>query len=204
MRPGSSDDVVIPGNISLTHSQSYADTINSLTTGSGVALAVSGGSLALNTASTIDGNLTVYGGTFGGSADLTVTGTFGWDGATLQGVNGHGSLTAAGGTSLGSFATLDGFELINPSGQTAIFSTSANGQAALALTHGCRAGQPRSLSLPQQRLSVQPRQHRHVEQRRHHPARRSGLANDNRNGWPKVTSRISRKLSGTPAFPPDR
>ena len=29
-------------------------------------------------------------------------------------------------------------------------------------------------------------------------------ANDNRNGWPKVTSRISRKLSGTPAFPPDR
>src|SRR6516164_171620 len=67
---GTLDDVVIPANVSLTHSQNYAETINSLTTGSGDVLTVSGGSLMINTASTINGNLSVYGGTFGGSADL--------------------------------------------------------------------------------------------------------------------------------------
>src|SRR5205814_2856765 len=70
---------------------------------------------------------------------VTVTGTFEWDGGTLQGVGGHGSLTTAGGGTI-SVATphiiSGGFHLINPSGPTitwdmASYSVGMTGAAVL-------------------------------------------------------------------------
>jgi len=127
--PGSGDDVVIPANISLTHSQNSADTINSLTTGAGDALGASSGSLTISAHSAIDPSfvLSIGGGTvsfnasvpetvtlaslyissnqyigystMGGTDNFVVTGSFTWAGGMLAGPAGS-TLTAQGGMTL--------------------------------------------------------------------------------------------------------
>jgi hypothetical protein len=59
--PGSGDDVVIPANISITHTANNPDIVNSLSTNGGDAINVSGGSLAINATTNVTGNLTLSG-----------------------------------------------------------------------------------------------------------------------------------------------
>ena len=62
--PGAADDVIIdvPGSVTITHT-SGADSINSLSLASNDTLSLSGGSLSIATASTLDGTLALSGGT---------------------------------------------------------------------------------------------------------------------------------------------
>ena len=128
--PGPSDHAVIdvPG-ITVTHSSSMSDSVNSLTiSSSDSTLDMSSGSLALATTSSIAGSLTLSGATLSTAADLTVSGSMSWTGGTIAG---FGSLDIANGATLqvsldpGVTATLDGVVLENA------------GAAALALAAGC-------------------------------------------------------------------
>ena len=74
--PGASDNVTIdlaPG-ITVTHSQSDDDSVNTLTLASADTLSILGGSLSIESASTIDGTFNLTGGTLKGAGTLTVTG----------------------------------------------------------------------------------------------------------------------------------
>jgi hypothetical protein len=76
--PGPSDDVVInqPG-ITVTHSTSAIDTVNSLTISSSQSsLDISGGSLALSTTSSIAGTVSIEGATLTTAGNLAVAGPF--------------------------------------------------------------------------------------------------------------------------------
>jgi hypothetical protein len=144
--PGSSDDVVIPANVALTHSQG-TDTINSITTGSGDALTAYGGKLTINSHSVIDPsfNLSIGGGwlsfnaavpdtltlaslTIGasgvldGNDNFIVTGAFNWSSSYLIGPAGS-FLKAQNGMNIGN-AYVGGRTLINPAGQTATLQSS--------------------------------------------------------------------------------
>ncbi len=58
-------------------------------------------------------SLTLSGGTLIAGEDFTVTGTFTWAGATLQGVNGHGSLTVLSDMTLSGNHNVRDFNLVN-------------------------------------------------------------------------------------------
>ncbi len=107
--PTPTDDVVInlPG-ISITHAQTNGDSVHSLTSQDPIDL--SAGALTVASASTLNADLTLDGGTLSGS--FTVNGVFTWNDGTLQ----NGGLTANGGlaVNLGFGApTLDGFTIDN-------------------------------------------------------------------------------------------
>jgi len=115
------------------------DTGGNWSTGSALtsadAVQINSGTVNLNHAATVS-NLTLSGGTLVDSAAMTVSGLFSWTGGTLQGVNGQGSLTAAGGSTIsGSLVTLDdGFTFINPAGQTVTWG-SAGGNSVIQSPH---------------------------------------------------------------------
>ncbi len=132
--PGPADDVVIsmPG-ITVTHSSSAPDSVNSLTiTSNRSALDISDGSLAFNTTSSIAGSLTLSNASLGVAGDLTVSGPMAWTGGTIAG---GGTLSAQGGLALGSSGdevteTLDGVALDNAG------AASFSGSEGMALQGG--------------------------------------------------------------------
>src|SRR5262249_26729699 len=86
--PGLFDDVInVPGNVTITHSAGQ-DMVHSLTCEDNLVL--SGGTLGLATASTIDGAFTMSNATLKGPGDLTLNGLFTW--------TGFGSMTGGGHT----------------------------------------------------------------------------------------------------------
>ncbi len=93
--PGAGDDAVIPdvaGHVAITHSQG-TNAIRSLTSAEAVIL--SGGSLELTAASTIQSALILdSGATLTGAGNLTVNGRFTWSSGTMAGT---GATTANGG-----------------------------------------------------------------------------------------------------------
>jgi hypothetical protein len=82
--------VIGPTSMAVTHSAG-SDAVRSLSSQTGIVL--SGGTLALATASSIDGSLDLTGGRLDGPGDLTVSGLLTWTGGTMAG----GSRTAANG-----------------------------------------------------------------------------------------------------------
>jgi hypothetical protein len=111
--PTASDDVVINmSGITVTHSGSAADAVNSLTiSASDATLDLSNGSLAMSATSSIAGNLTMSGGTLSTASTLTVTGAMSWTGGTISG---GGTLAAQGGIAIsGNGPTLDNSTLDN-------------------------------------------------------------------------------------------
>jgi len=138
--PGLNDVALIGqqfSGITILHDDSMSDSVYRIQ--SQAALVLSGGALSIASTSTIDNSLTLMGATLGGSGDLTLNGQFIWQGATLQGVDGEGSLTAELGMTLGvsggSYLTLDGYTLVNPQGPTANLQT-ANLQTYIVLDPG--------------------------------------------------------------------
>jgi hypothetical protein len=114
--PAAADDAVINlAGITVTHSASNSDTVNSLTMGNnlGDTLALSAGTLSLASTSSLNNNaLIVSGGTLSGAGSLSVGGLFSWTGGTLSG---SGTLNANGGMTIGGTATkfLDAHTLTN-------------------------------------------------------------------------------------------
>jgi Bacterial Ig-like domain (group 3) len=96
--PGPSDDVVIDiSGITVTHSSTDSDSAHSLTlSASDSTLDLSSGSLAIASASSISGDLTISGGTLSTAGTLTVSGAMDWTGGTITG----GTLSIAAGASL--------------------------------------------------------------------------------------------------------
>jgi large repetitive protein len=118
--PGSGDDVTIDVAANVVHSDDVTDSINSLT--SMEPLTISGGTLSIAAASTIDSTLTLTGGTLTGTGDVTVSGLVTLTTGTLSGV---GSLNANGGMLInapGQGLNFDGRTINNPAGQTATWS----------------------------------------------------------------------------------
>ncbi len=116
--PGPSDVVVIDlGYVTITHSSSTADAVNSLAIpASDVTLNLSNGSLALSN-SNIAVNLTMSGGTLSTAGTLTVNGAMDWTEGTITG---GGTLSIPAGASLamapnnaGTTEVLDGVALEN-------------------------------------------------------------------------------------------
>jgi hypothetical protein len=114
--PGPSDAAVIPfADITVTHGTSTSDAVNSLN--SQAAVAITGGSLALASTSSINNTLSLSpGGTLTGSGNITVEKEFTWTGGTLAGPT-SSSLTAQGGVLITgndiNWQTLDGRALYN-------------------------------------------------------------------------------------------
>src|SRR5262249_14493768 len=94
------------------------------------AITLSGGSLSVATASTIDNSLSLSGATLHGDGSLTVNGLFSDNSGTLDSAGGTGQLTAAGGVGLGGNNALTGYCLVIPSGQ------SASSNATFTLSNG--------------------------------------------------------------------
>ena len=90
--PGSGDDVSIDVAANVVHSDAVTDSINSLT--SMEPLTISGGTLSIAAASTIDNTLSLTGGTLTGTGDLTVSGLVTLTTGTLSG--GASSMPMAG------------------------------------------------------------------------------------------------------------
>jgi len=110
--PTSSDDAQVNfSGITVTHSTSASDTVNSLT--SQASFNLSGGSLSVVTTSVISGSFAMSGGTLTGSGNLTVTGPTTWTGGTMSG---SGVTDAQGGLTIGS--TESGSYTENLSGRT--------------------------------------------------------------------------------------
>ena len=97
--PGPSDDVVIEiSGITVTHSSTDSDSVNSLTiSASDSTLNLSNGSLAIASDSSISGDLTISGGTLSTAGALTVSGTTDWTAGTITA---GGTLAIAAGASL--------------------------------------------------------------------------------------------------------
>jgi hypothetical protein len=114
--PTASDDAVINiSGVTVTHSASATDSVNSLTLSSSQSdLNISNGSLAVTVSSSIAGNLTVSGGTLSTASSLTVGGSTTWTGGTISG---GGTLNIPAGASMtlggGGTETLDGVALDN-------------------------------------------------------------------------------------------
>ena len=81
--PGSGDDVTINIAANVVHSDNVTDSINSLT--STEPLTISGGTLSIAAASTIDSTLSLTGGTLTGTGDVTVSGLVTLTSGTLSG-----------------------------------------------------------------------------------------------------------------------
>jgi hypothetical protein len=134
--PTSSDDAQVNfSGITVTHSSSASDSINSVTVAGGTNLSLSSGALAITAALTISGNLTMSGGTLSPAATLTVSGAMTWTGGTI---NGGGTLTTQGTLALGSASasdteTLSGATLDNAGSATL---SAANFAYGLILNNG--------------------------------------------------------------------
>jgi IPT/TIG domain len=114
--PRSADDVTIDVAANVVHSDDVTDSINSLT--STEPLTISGGTLSIAAASTIDSTLTITGGTLTGTGDLTVGDLVTLTGGTLRGPS---ALDANGGILINpanSQFDLDGRTVNNAAGQT--------------------------------------------------------------------------------------
>ena len=123
--PGPSDDAVIDTpSITVTHSSSASDSVNSLTiSSSDTTLDPSGGSLALATASSIAGNLSMEGATLSTEGDLTVTGALAIaDGSLVNTGAGAMTVNAYGPVSF-AVAVLDGVTFNNHAEATFAAST---------------------------------------------------------------------------------
>src|SRR5271157_570589 len=112
--PGAGDDAVLSIAVTnpITHSLSNSDEVRSLT--SQDPINISGGTLAVDAASTVNNTLTLAGGTLTGHGDLTVTTEFDWTGGTLSGTgklilspNAQMNLTGASGTMTGGNRSVD-------------------------------------------------------------------------------------------------
>ena len=102
--PGSGDDVTINIAANVVHSDNVTDSINSLT--STEPLTISGGTLSIAAASTIDNTLSITGGTLTGTGDLTVSGLVTLTSGTLSGssaLNANGGMLITDNTTGASF-----------------------------------------------------------------------------------------------------
>ena len=120
--PGSGDDVTINVASDIVHSQNVADSINSLT--SIEPLTISGGTLSIAAASTINSTLTINGGMMSGTGAVTVGGLLTLTSGTISG---SGAVNANGGILIDQGSTefnLDGRTMINPVGQTTTVTAS--------------------------------------------------------------------------------
>jgi hypothetical protein len=118
--PGPGDDAVIAfSDITVTHTSSASDSVNSLT--SQGAIAITGGSLSLASASNVNNALTLSSGaTLTGGGNITVSGLFNWQSGTLAGAPTGGvlpTLEARGPVQIGDGA-LDSRHLILDQGAT--------------------------------------------------------------------------------------
>ena len=86
--PGAGDDVTIDIAANVVHSERVSDSINSLT--SSEPLTISGGTLSIAAASTIDNTLSITGGTLTGTGDVTVSGLVTLTAGTLSGASEFG------------------------------------------------------------------------------------------------------------------
>jgi hypothetical protein len=108
--PNGTDDAVININTTnpITHSGSQSDAVNTLTSTSQAAIAISTGALSITNAASINGNLTLSGATLISSGTLQVNGTFLISGGTLANANVLSGTTITGTTAGG---TLNGVTL---------------------------------------------------------------------------------------------
>ncbi len=122
--PGSGDDVTIDIAANVVHSNNVTDSINSLT--STEPLTISGGTLSIAAASTIDNTLSLTGGTLTGTGDVSVSGLVTLTTGTLSG----GSALNANGGMLINAPTqglnFDGRTINNPAGQTVMWNSPGN------------------------------------------------------------------------------
>src|SRR5262249_12508491 len=82
--PTPADDVVInKAGVTVSHGFSNFDSVHSLTSQNAIVL--SGGTLVLGAASTINNTFTLSGGTLTGLGKLTVSGQLSWMGGTMSG-----------------------------------------------------------------------------------------------------------------------
>jgi len=119
--PGSADDVTINIAADVVHSNDVTDSIHSLT--STEPLTISGGTLSIAAASTINSTLSITGGTLTGTGNLSVSGLVTLTSGTLSGSS---ALNANGGMLInpaGGNFNLDGRAVNNPAGQTATWTT---------------------------------------------------------------------------------
>ena len=100
--PGPGDDVTINIAANVVHSNDVTDSINSLT--STEPLTISGGTLSIAAASTINSTLSITGGTLTGAGDVSVSGLVTLTAGTLSGAS---ALNANGGMAI----TLNGRQL---------------------------------------------------------------------------------------------
>jgi len=97
--PTASDDALIDqAGITVTHSSSTSDSVNSVTVASGTTLSLSNGTMSIAAGSTISGDLTMSGGTLSPAAGLTVSGPTDWTGGTITG---GGTITTEGTLTMG-------------------------------------------------------------------------------------------------------
>jgi len=121
--PGSSDDAVISySGITVTHSSGVTDTIRSLTSQANIVLL--GGSVVMDSASEIEGTLTISGGILSGNGNVTVDGLFTWRWGRLIGPEGsrleaHGGMALVGDQGDGIMFVSGGRDLVNAAGSTA-------------------------------------------------------------------------------------
>ena len=81
--PGAGDDVTIDVSSAVVHSNAIADFVHSLV--STQPLTISGGTLSIAAASTINSTLSINGGTLTGAGDVSVSGLVTLTGGTLSG-----------------------------------------------------------------------------------------------------------------------
>ena len=123
--PGSADDVTINIAANVVHSNDVTDSINSLT--SKEPLTLSGGTLSIAAASTIDSTLAITGGTLAGAGNLTVSGLVTFTGGTISGssvLNANGGMLIADNSTGSSTSFVDGRTINNPADQTVTWTGS--------------------------------------------------------------------------------
>ena len=130
--PGSGDDVTINIAANVAHSSNAADSINSLN--STEPLTISGGTLSIAAASTINSTLSITGGMLAGAGDVSVSGLVTLTAGKLAGasaLNANGGLLInSAGNSAGGYFFIDGRTINNPVGQTATWTGSVSNIAA--------------------------------------------------------------------------
>ncbi len=123
--PVSTDDVTINIAANVVHSNNVTDSINSLT--STEPLTISGGTLSIAAASTINSTLSLTGGTLTGAGDVSVSGLVTLTTGTLSGgseLNANGGMLLNPGNQGLNFA---GCTINNPAGQTATWNGDPSG-----------------------------------------------------------------------------
>jgi hypothetical protein len=134
--PGKGDDVTIDIAANVVHSNDVSDSINSLT--STEPLTISGGTLSIAAASTINNTLSITGGTLTGAGDVTVSGLVTLTSGTLSG---SGALNANGGMLINPTGeetgfNLDGRTVNNAAGQTATWSGGLDVESVINASDG--------------------------------------------------------------------